>query len=97
MSSKSPLQLQNVIARVPEQISGELDGKAVLLSIENGEYYNMNEVATRIWQLVEKPVAISAIIDRLLSEFEIERDACEAEVLTYLGRLQKDNLLTVQG
>jgi hypothetical protein len=96
MSTTPELKPQTVVSRVPEQISGELDGKVVLLSIENGEYYNMNGVASRIWALIEKPTTIAAVVDQLLEEFEVERDTCEAQVIAYLGRLSSDKLLQVR-
>ncbi len=93
MSSESALNLQSTVVRSPDQVSGDLDGKVVLLSIENGEYYNMNKVGSRIWALLEKPQSVAGLIDRLLQEFEIDRAPCEQEVLTFLGQLQSDKLL----
>ena len=96
MSSESTLSLSTLVSRSPDQVSGDLDGRTVLLSIENGEYYNMNEVASRIWALLETPIAVGALIDRLLEEFEVERATCEAEAMTFLAQLQKDKLLRVE-
>jgi hypothetical protein len=76
-------------------VSGDLDGKVVLLSIENGTYYNMNEVGSRIWALLERPTTVAALIDQLLAEFEVGRSACEKETIAFLEQLQKDHLLKV--
>lgn len=95
MSSQPALEPQTIVVRSPDQVSGDLDGKVVLLSIENGEYYNMNEVGSRIWTLLEKPMTISALIDQLLAEFEIDRPTCEKETTTFLVQLEKDKLLKV--
>ncbi len=93
--ASSSLLLDSVVVRSPEQISGDLDGRIVLLSIENGEYYNMNAVGSRIWELLESPNKISALIDQLLEEFEVDRVTCEAEALPFLEQLMKDRLLQV--
>ena len=85
------------IVRSPDQISGDLDGKVVLLSIENGEYYNMNEVGSRIWALLEKPVTFGALIEQLLAEFEVERPTCEQEAVAFLRQLQSDKLVRGEG
>jgi hypothetical protein len=81
------------IQRSPKQISGDLDGRAVLLSIDNGKYYNMNPVATRIWALIEKPITIEALIATLLDEYEVDRATCEKEVQAFLAQLRQDKLL----
>lgn len=97
MSSQPALEPQSIVVRSPDQVSGDLDGKVVLLSIENGEYYNMNEVGSRIWALLEKPMTISALVDHLLEEFEVDRPKCEKEIAVFLAQLQKDRLLRVEG
>ena len=95
MSSPSDLPLTSTIVRSPDQVSGDLDGKVVLLSIENGEYYNLNEVGSRIWALLENPLTVAALIETLLTEFDVERATCAAEVQAFLARLQKDKLLRI--
>ncbi len=97
MSPASEISPAATVVRSPDQVSGDLDGKVVLLSIENGQYYNMNEVGSRIWALLEQPMTVAELIDRLLSEFEVERSTCETEVAAFLGQLRKDNLLKVDG
>jgi len=96
MSEETFLGPQTTIVRSPDQVSGDLDGRVVLLSIENGEYYNMNEVGSRIWALLEKPMTVAALIDTLLAEFEVERAQCEREAMAFLEQLQKDRLLKVE-
>lgn len=95
MADSSALLLTTTVVRSPEQVSGDLDGRVVLLSIENGEYYHMNEVGTRVWALLETPQRISSLVTQLLEEFEVEQAACERDVFAFLGQLQKDNLLRV--
>lgn len=97
MSEEQPLDLQATVVRSPEQVSGDIDGQVVLLSIENGEYYNMNEVGSRIWALLEEPKTGDELVEQLLTEFEVERATCEQEVAAFLAHLQKDNLLQVGG
>lgn len=96
MSHPAELPFTAIVVRSPDQVSGDLDGKVVLLSIENGEYYNLNEVGSRIWTLLEKPMTVAALIERLLAEFDVERPTCEKEALEFLAQLRKDNLLRIE-
>lgn len=96
MSAAPELSPDTTIVRSPDQVSGDLDGKIVLLSIESGEYYNMNAVGSRIWVLLEKPMTVAALIDQLLAEFEVERAQCEREALAFLEQLRKDKLLQLE-
>lgn len=84
-----------MLERAPDQVSGAIDGKIVLLSIEAGHYFHMNEVGSRIWALLEKPLSLSALVDALQGEFTIERATCEREVSTFVAQLLRDNLLRI--
>ena len=97
MNSFAPLAASTAIVRAPDQVSGDIEGRVVLLSIQNGEYYDLNEIGSRIWQLIEKPITIGALVDRLVEEFEVERPRCEAETLNFLQALLKDNLARIEG
>lgn len=96
MASAAELPPNTVVARSPDQISGDVDGKVVLLSIENGEYYNMNEVGSRIWQLLEQPMTVTTLVERLVAEYEVEHATCVAEVGVFLAKLQQDKLLRTE-
>ncbi len=93
MASQLDLSPHTTVVRTPGPISADLDGEVVLLSIDNGRYYNMNPVASRIWALVERPIAVAALIDLLVGEFEVERAICQQEVLAFLRELHADGLV----
>jgi hypothetical protein len=95
MTSPVHLPPHATVVRTPGPISADLDGEAVVLSIDNGRYYNLNEVGSRIWALVERPISVGALIDLLMSEFEVERETCQEEVLTFLRELHSDHLLQI--
>ena len=63
------------------------------MSIEQGNYYGMDKILSRIWALIEKPVAVSALRDQLMNEYDVEQEVCEKDVLNVLNDLAKENLL----
>ena len=97
MTAIPSLQAETLVVRSPEQVSGELDGRVVLLSIENGEYYDINKVGSRIWALLETPVAVSVLIDQLLAEFEVDHETCDRDVRELLEKLLADKLVRIVG
>jgi hypothetical protein len=95
MASIPSFQLETIVVRSPEQVSGELDGRVVLLSIENGEYYDINKVGSRIWAMLGKPVTVAVLIDQLLAEFEVDYETCERDVRELLEKLLADKLVKI--
>lgn len=43
----------------------QIDDEGILLDMESGRYYRLNETATEVWKTLENPASISAITDRL--------------------------------
>jgi hypothetical protein len=93
MTDQASLTMDLVIAQGEGQVSTVVDGKAVLMSVDNGKYYNMDEIGTRIWTLIETPTAVSAVCDQLVEEFEVDRATCQGDVLVLLNKLLENNLI----
>ncbi len=89
------INLNSVVAQSEDQVSTELDGETVLMSIEQGNYYGMDKILSRIWALIEKPIPVSTLCDRLIDEYNVERETCEQDVLNVLNDLTKENLLKI--
>ncbi|MFD1957533.1 lasso peptide biosynthesis PqqD family chaperone [Paenibacillus thailandensis] len=64
-----------------------------MLSIQNGKYYNLGAIGGRIWELMEQPVSVPAIVSRLVSEYDIESDVCEQQVRRFLGQMESEGLV----
>jgi len=88
------LSSSTIVARKSGLIESEVDREIVALNIESGVCYGLNEVGSRIWGLLAKPVPISEVCAILISEFEVERDTCEKEVIDLIEHLLKEGLVT---
>jgi hypothetical protein len=95
MTEHAVLTPNSVIAQGEGQVSTVVDGQAVLMSVDNGMYYSMDDIGTQIWALIERPTSVRAICDRLVSEYQVERATCEADVLDLLEGLLKNDLVRV--
>ena len=76
--------------------SCELDGEAVILNVETGLYHGLNEVGSRIWQLVREPRRVSELRAQLLAEFEVEEDVLGPDLLALLADMQRAGLIEVR-
>lgn len=89
------ITIASTVSAVTRQTSCELDGEAVILSLENGTYYTLNPVGTRIWAHLRKPVTVREIRDRILREFAVDAGRCEQELVSLLRDLEKEGLIEV--
>lgn len=73
----------------------EMNGEKVMLSIENGKYYNLGQLGGRVWELIATPVSIQDMVKQLVTEYEIEPGECEQQVCSYLQQLAAEGLIQV--
>ena len=91
------LEDSTLLARAEGLLESEIDGEAVMMSIERGEYYGLDEVGTEIWRLLERPRSLGEICASLLERYEVEPETCRADVARFLEGLLSDGTLTIVG
>jgi hypothetical protein len=88
VSSPQSLCLESLVCASPQQVFCNVADEAVLLSMRDGEYYGLNEVAACIWRLVQEPRSVLEVRDALLAEYcEIDETECERAVMTFLTEM----------
>ncbi len=90
---KIEITLKTIVQRDPNQDFSMIDDEVVMLSIENGEYYLLNEVASRIWQIIKNPIRVSEVLSKLLEEYSVSSHTCETETFECLNDFYKKGLI----
>jgi hypothetical protein len=93
MEKQSPIASNQLLQRQPDMVFSHIDGEVVMMSIETGEYYGLNPVASRIWELLEMPHTLHQLIDKLMQEFDIDKATCRNDVMPFLDRLMEKKLI----
>jgi hypothetical protein len=93
---KAKLDLSSRVVRSPEPISAETGGGVVMLSIETGKYFGLNETAQAIWARMEAPVTVAALVQSIQAEFDIDSRRAEAAVLAFVSRLIEEKIASSQ-
>ncbi|MEM9060252.1 MAG: PqqD family peptide modification chaperone [Pseudomonadota bacterium] len=89
------LTLQSMVGRGSEHVETRVGSQTMMMSVEQGKYFSVDASANRIWELLEQPMTIQGIIDRLLLEYEVDPAACQTQVLSFVRELH-DNGLVVE-
>ncbi len=66
--------------RSADVVSRVLDGEAVLLDLASGKYLGLNDVATRVWELLDGGLAFGAIRAALLDEFAVSPEVLDRDL-----------------
>ncbi|MDA1315105.1 MAG: PqqD family protein [Acidobacteria bacterium] len=84
--------------KIPEHVIFQvLDGEAVVLNVESGRYFGLNEVGTRFWQGLEQGHSGEQITELLLGEYDVERPELQRDLAELIAALKERNLLEEAG
>jgi len=72
-----------------------VDGTAVLLNLESGFYYTLNEVGTKIWELLSKGHASDEIAELIQDKFEISKSSVRKDIDSLISELKEEDLLRI--
>ena len=89
------INLETVINKNLEIDDTDLDGEKVMLNLDKGEYFMMNEVGSRIWEIISEPINVKEIISTLRNEYEVDEETCKDTVIEFLGRLDNADLISI--
>ena len=89
------VNIDSVITKNKEIDDADLDGEKVMMNLDKGQYFMMNEVGSRIWELIEGNTPIVNIIEALTNEYDVDEETCENTVMEFLGRLKDADLIKV--
>lgn len=68
-------------------------GTLVLLDLEGGQYYALDEVSARVWELCDGEHGIGAIVEAIGSEYDAPVETIREDVLAFLQEMVDENLL----
>jgi len=86
--------LEKCFARSTSIISRKIAGEFILVPIKQkagdiDSIYNMNEIAGRIWELIDGEKRLKDIRDVIVEEFEVSSEEAEADLIEFLQQLEK--------
>ena len=96
-----------IVVAAKDQIGCNLGEEEVILDLASGVYYGLNNVASRIWELVQKhissardeigavqkPTAVGQIVEIVLTEYDVDRAQCIDAVNKFLSQMAEHGLL----
>src|SRR6266853_1901702 len=82
-----------VISRSPSVLTAEVDGEVVMMSIEQGRYFGLDDIGSDVWHRIEPPCSFAALIDRLAADYDADRATIAADVQVLLARMAEQDVV----
>lgn len=88
------MELDDRFMASDDVVAREVGGEMVLLDLASGEYFGLDPVGGRIWELLSDKVhSIAELCDAIEAEFDAPRDRIETDLLAIAKELTDKDLL----
>jgi hypothetical protein len=89
------IALETVVSRAEGFTTAPVRDELMMLNVEQGAYYSLDPIAAEIWNMLEQPSRVQALVEALQQRYAVEPAQCEADVLAFLGELQQNGMIVV--
>ncbi|RLQ96290.1 lasso peptide biosynthesis PqqD family chaperone [Falsibacillus albus] len=96
MITKPLVTLDQTFVQCEGNIVSAMGDEKVMLCIGNGKYYNLGEMGGQIWDMLESPLTVCQMVSSLTEIYEVYRDQCEDQVISFLESLLQEGLIQVK-
>ena len=86
----------SIVVASKDQLASAIGGETVILGLSSGRYYGVDSVGARIWQLIQEPTSVAEVLRTLLSEYEVDAQRCQSDLLHVLQKMIDSGLVEVR-
>ena len=86
-------ELPDEVSISQEVLTQEIGGESVLLDLESEQYFGLNRVGTRIWQLLSEGMQLEDLVQQLLTEFDAPEDKLRSDIKSLMVDLLDSGLI----
>ena len=91
-----PLTTASTVCVTPHQVSCTIDGEAAILQTRDGLYYGLDPIGARVWELLQQPVSVDTIRERITTEYDVSDAEAEKDILELIDDLMHAGLVEIK-
>lgn len=80
----------------PEAMARQVGDETVILDLASGNYFGLDAVGARIWQLIGEGRTLDQVCEVVVAEYDVSRDVAERDLLSLVEELQGRGLLHLE-
>ncbi|MBW1705901.1 MAG: PqqD family protein [Deltaproteobacteria bacterium] len=93
MSQKNDLKPDDIVTKKKNVVCRFLDERAILLAPGYHHPFRLNEMGTRIWQLMDHHSRVDDLIDSVYGFYQVDRDEVVPDIISFLSKLMEKKLI----
>lgn len=87
------VSLDTVVCARPNQVSSRVGDELVILDLDSSMYYSLDPVGARIFELLQEPTPLDALVEQVTAEFDVDPRTAGADLLALVDTLVAEKLV----
>ena len=89
--------MDTITIRIPDHVLYRTvgEGGGVLLDLDRREYFALDDVAARMWEVLSGARTISSVVESLMLEYDVDRTSLQDDADRFVRTLAERNLVHV--
>ena len=80
----------------PDTLYRDLHGEGILLQLETGQYFGLDEVAHRMWQLLVEHGDLELVRQALVAEYAVDPQTLATDLERFTAQLVEKKLVDIE-
>lgn len=93
--SMTTINSDTIIQRSETFVTATVDEALVMMSLEKGAYYGLDEIGSQIWTQLAEPTRVAALCEALAARYEAPRAQIETDVKAFLQELLDEGMIQI--
>ena len=85
-----------VVKISPDVLAQEVSDETVLLDLRSENYFGLDDVGTRFWQLLQDDNELETVFDVLLQEYDVDPEQLQSDLDNLLSELERTGLIQIE-
>lgn len=90
------ISINDIVSQIEGNIVSDMDGEKVMLSIQNGKYYNLGEIGGEIWECMKEPISIHELMHSLVAQYDVDERKCRDQTFEFIASLLEEGLVKLE-
>ncbi len=87
------IDTETIVSRNAEITYTEMDDEIVMVNIDRGEYYGLDNIATDIWGMLEEEMRVMDLCEALSKKYSIDTGQCLEDTLPFLKEMAENEVV----
>jgi hypothetical protein len=92
----TPLSESSVVSATSQQVSCALADETLILQLETGTYFRLNEVGAATWEFIQESHTVREIYLEILARYEVDSLRWERDLYGLLKEMMEAELIEIK-